>query len=278
MRIVKRIMDSMPTSDGAGVKLKRVIGRPGLDQIDPFLMLDEFYSDNPNDYIAGFPNHPHRGFETLTYMIEGKMRHEDNHGGNGLLETGGAQYMTAGRGVIHSEMPEQTDGLMRGLQLWINLPADKKMTEPRYQDLQSADLPVYEKDGARVKLVSGSIDGHTSPALSAHFEPLYLDVTMQKGQMTSFTPDDDMDGFIYVLDGKIKAGPKDSARQSVQAGKMAELQGDGDLTIESKADTSRFVIIMGKPIKEPIAKYGPFVMNTRQQIIEAVQDYEAGKF
>lgn len=278
MRIVKRIMDSMPTSDGAGVKLKRVIGRPGLDQIDPFLMLDEFYSDNPNDYIAGFPNHPHRGFETLTYMIDGKMRHEDNHGGNGLLETGGAQYMTAGRGVIHSEMPEQTDGMMRGLQLWINLPADKKMTEPRYQDLQAADLPVYEKDGAKVKVISGSMDGHRSPALSAHFEPLYLDVTMQKGQTTNFPLDDALEGFLYVLDGKIKAGPKDSARQTIFAGKMAELQGSGDLTLEAKADDSRFVVIMGQPIKEPIAKYGPFVMNTRQQIIEAVQDFEAGKF
>lgn len=277
MRHVKQILSSIPTSDGAGVKLKRVIGRHGLDQIDPFLMLDEFYSDKADDYLAGFPDHPHRGFETLTYMIEGKMRHKDNHGGNGLLESGGAQYMTAGRGVIHSEMPEQEKGLMRGLQLWINLPRDKKMTAPRYQDLHAEDLPTVNVGSATVKIISGSWNGHSSPARSAHVAPLYLDIALPAKETLTLPLDDAANGFLYLLDGKIKAGDLNSPRQSISAGHIAELAGHGDLVIEAKQD-SRLVLITGTPLNEPVAKYGPFVMNSREEIIQAIDDYNAGKF
>jgi redox-sensitive bicupin YhaK (pirin superfamily) len=263
-------------SDGAGVKLTRVIGQPALPDLDPFLMLDEFGSDKGADYIGGFPNHPHRGFETVTYMLAGRMRHGDNQGNVGLLRPGSVQWMTAGRGIIHSEMPEQEEGLMQGFQLWVNLPAKDKMTKPRYQDIEPENVPVVERpDGAEVKVLVGTFDGVSGPVNKVATDPLYLDITLPAGVKASVPVEAEHNAFAYVFEGTARIG---SEAQLVERGQLAVLSlGDG-VTVEGGPKGGRLILVAGRPLREPVAKYGPFVMNTPAEIHQAIADYQAGKF
>ena len=252
-------------SDGAGVKLTRVIGQPALPDLDPFLMLDEFGSDKGADYIGGFPDHPHRGFETVTYMLAGRMRHGDNQGNVGLLRPGSVQWMTAGRGIIHSEMPEQEEGLMQGFQLWVNLPAKDKMVKPRYQDIDPENVPVVERpDGTKVKVLVGSFDGVSGPVTNVATDPTYLDITLPAGVKASVPVAAEHNAFAYVFEGTARIG--------------AEAQlGDG-VTVEGGPKGGRLILVAGRPLREPVAKYGPFVMNTPDEIRQAIADYQAGRF
>lgn len=278
-RRVARTFRGQPTSDGAGVKLTRVIGQRDLDMIDPFLMLDEFRSDSASDYIGGFPNHPHRGFETVTYMLAGRMRHGDNQGNSGLLTPGSVQWMTAGRGIVHSEMPEQEDGLMWGFQLWVNLPAADKMSAPRYQDIAPERIPVVDAgDGVRVRVLAGSFGETAGPVSGIAVEPLYLDIELAAGARSVAAIPAGHNAFAYVYAGAAELGPADAA-QAVQRGELAVLERDGDaLLIAAGNEPTRLILVAGKPLDEPVAKYGPFVMNTQQQIVEAIRDYQSGKF
>ena len=273
-RSVQQIVSAVATSDGAGVRLNRAIGGPTLDNLDPFLLLDNFQTDQPQDYIAGFPDHPHRGFETVTYMIQGRMRHRDNKGNEGLLRAGSVQWMTAGRGIVHSEMPEQEDGLMSGFQLWVNLPAADKMCDPRYQDIDPEDVPETTRDGGiAIRVIAGTLDGVTGPISGIATDPLYVDVTLPAGSRTTIPVTPGHNAFAYVFQGSITAGPTE-----VMHGHLAVL-GPGDhVDLAATGQGGRLILVAGRPIGEPIARYGPFVMNTREQLIQAVEDFNAGKF
>ncbi|MFA5941444.1 MAG: pirin family protein [Sinimarinibacterium sp.] len=284
-RTLQQIINGAVTSDGAGVKLRRSIGAtPGL-RLDPFLMLDEFGTDNPDDYIAGFPPHPHRGFETVTYMIDGHMRHEDHLGNVGELKSGGVQWMTAGRGVIHSEMPQQDRGRMRGFQLWINLPAREKMKPAAYQDIPAEQIPVAPlAGGGQVKVIAGRavVEGQavTGP-INAHAgsmstDPLYLDVQLPVGAAFAQPVTAGHNAFIYVYEGELQVGVGAAAR--TLPGFSSGVLADGD-TVEVRAgkDGARFVLIAGKPLREPVVQYGPFVMNTHDEIEQAIDDYRSGR-
>ncbi|HET6724847.1 MAG TPA: pirin family protein, partial [Gammaproteobacteria bacterium] len=259
-----------------GVRLNRMMGTPQLPDLDPFLMLDEFRSDDANDYIAGFPNHPHRGFETVTYMLAGRMRHGDNQGNSGLLTAGSVQWMTAGRGIVHSEMPEQEDGLMWGFQLWVNLPAKDKMTAPRYQDIPPEEIPVVEAaDGARVKVVAGEVNGVTGPVSAVATQPIYLDIELQPGASYSATLPPAHNAFIYVYEGAADVG---APAERTARGELAVLGPGEQVTVTASGDASaRLLLVAGQPLNEPVARYGPFVMNTERQIHEAVADFQAGR-
>ncbi len=270
--IVRRVR-GMPTQDGAGVKLTRLIGTPALPDVDPFLMLDTFRSDNPNDYIAGFPEHPHRGFETVSYMIEGSIAHRDNHGGQGLVTDGGVQWMTAGRGVAHSEMPAQTAGRLFGFQLWINLPAKEKMRAPWYADIPASAIPSFAVDSARVRLIAGAWDGHKGPGPDRTTEPFLADVTVPANGTADVPLHEGHAGFIYVFEGEARVDG-----QAVQNGEIGVLSEGGPLEVRAWTNGARFLVIAGKPLREPIAKYGPFVMNTPDEIHAAIRDYQAGRF
>lgn len=275
-RQVERLVTGQVTSDGAGVKLTRVLGQDLQRRLDPFLMLDAFGSDEADDYIAGFPNHPHRGFETITYMIAGKMLHRDNAGNEGLLANGDVQWMTAGSGLIHSEIPQQESGLMQGFQLWLNLPAQDKMSAPWYQDLRSSDLPQFQTPaGAQIKLISGRSHGYHGPVSREATDPFYLDVLLEAGRPFSQTLPAGHNAFLYVYEGQVALGAK-----TVDAGQMAILNNgpalDG-VKLEAQ-EPSRFLLIAGRPLNEPIAQHGPFVMNSQQEIIQAFQDFREGKF
>jgi hypothetical protein len=265
-------------SDGAGVKLTRVIGQPALPDLDPFLMLDEFGSDKGADYIGGFPDHPHRGFETVTYMLAGRMRHGDNQGNVGLLRPGSVQWMTAGRGIIHSEMPEQEEGLMAGFQLWVNLPAKDKMTKPRYQDIDPEKVPVAERpDGTKVKVLVGSFDGVTGPVTDVATDPTYLDITLPAGVSASVPLAAEHNAFAYVFEGTATIGAGNEAKP-IERGQLAVLSLGDAVTVEGGAKGGRLILVAGRPLREPVAKYGPFVMNTPDEIRQAIADYQAGKF
>jgi redox-sensitive bicupin YhaK (pirin superfamily) len=272
--IIRRIR-GMDTSDGAGVKLKRIIGQPGLDMLDPFLMLDEFRSDQAGDYIAGFPEHPHRGFETVTYMLAGNMLHKDNHGNSGDLKPGSVQWMTAGRGILHSEMPQQENGLMWGFQLWVNLPAKDKMIAPRYQDIAPEAIPVvHPSEGVEVRVLAGELGGATGPVEGIATHPVYLDVSLQAGAALTLDLPNGHHGFAYVFDGE-------SALVGGEQLKRSELGvfSDGDsIQLKGGNQPSRMIVVAGRPLNEPVARYGPFVMNTQAQIHEAIADFRAGKF
>ena len=273
-RPVVETVRGRPASDGAGVRLTRVIGSPELPDLDPFLMLDEFRSDDAADYLAGFPDHPHRGFETVTYMLAGRMRHGDNKGNSGLLLPGGAQWMTAGRGIVHSEMPEQEDGLMWGFQLWVNLPARDKMAAPRYQDIDPANIPEVElPGGARARVVAGTVGGTTGPATAIATDPLYLDVTLPENASAEIPVPAGHAAFAYVYDGAARIGGRAIAR-----GELAVLGAGARVELAAEAGGGRLILVAGKPLEEPIAKYGPFVMNDYQEIRQAVLDYQAGRF
>ena len=265
-----------PASDGAGVKLTRVIGQPSLPDLDPFLMLDEFGSDKGADYIGGFPDHPHRGFETVTYMLAGRMRHGDNQGNVGLLRPGSVQWMTAGRGIIHSEMPEQEEGLMQGFQLWVNLPAKDKMCKPRYQDIDPENVPVVERaDGTKVKVLVGSFDGVRGPVTDVATDPLYLDITLPAGTSVSVPVDAAHNAFAYPFEGQVRIGAEP---QLVERGQLAVLSLGDSVTIQGGPQGGRLILVAGRPLREPVAKYGPFVMNTPDEIHQAIADYQAGRF
>ena len=272
--IIRRVRGS-DTSDGAGVKLKRIIGQPALDMLDPFLLLDEFRSDTAGDYIAGFPEHPHRGFETVTYMLAGHMQHQDNHGNRGDLSPGSVQWMTAGRGILHSEMPQQEDGLMWGFQLWVNLPASDKLIAPRYQDIGPERIPViHPAEGVEVRVIAGEIGGVTGPVEGIATAPVYLDVSLQPGATLALTLPAGHHGFAYVFDGEQALVGGEALHRS-ELGVLS----DGDqLQLAGGDKPSRLLVVAGKPLQEPVARYGPFVMNTQQEIHEAIADFRAGKF
>lgn len=274
MRKVNRIYDPMPTSDGAGVRLLRSIASPELDYYDPFLLFDEFRSDKADDYIAGFPSHPHRGFETVTYMLAGIMHHKDNTGESGDLTPGAVQWMTAGRGVIHSEMPRQKDGLLWGFQLWVNLPAKDKMCEARYQNIPPENVPTIKKDdGVIVKVIAGEVDGVIGAVKGVVTDPIYIDVTLPADGSYGLPVSDDHNTFAYVLEGEVGFG--DSI---VTKSKLATFD-TGDEVVAATGDKGgRFLLIAGKPLNESIARHGPFVMNTKKEIRQAIEDYQTEKF
>ena len=274
-RSITRRVRGIPTSDGAGVKLTRVIGQPMLDSLDPFLLLDEFGSEAATDYIAGFPDHPHRGFETVTYMLDGRMRHRDNHGNSGLLESGSVQWMTAGRGILHSEMPQQEDGLMWGFQLWVNLPAADKMTAPRYQDIAPDRIPRVEPAaGVQARVIAGRLGEAVGPVQGIATDPLYLDITLAAGARFELDLPVGHHGFAYVFEGESALVGGEQLRRS-ELGVLSE----GDrLQLAGGDQPSRVLVVAGKPLNEPVARYGPFVMNTPEQIHEAIADFRAGKF
>ena len=280
-RAVARIVRGMPTSDGAGVKLRRVIGQPELAELDPFLMLDEFGTDRPDDYIAGFPEHPHRGFETVTYMLDGRMRHRDNHGHEGVLVPGSVQWMTAGRGIVHSEMPEQQEGRMRGFQLWLNLPAREKMTAPRYQEYGPERIPVATPaNGVAVKVIAGRVAEVSGPIVQPATDPIYLDVTLDRGSQFAHPLPESHSAFVFVYEGSVRVG-EGAAAKEVRAGELAVLAEGGEVRlsgVDSGSAPSRLILVAGRPLREPVARYGPFVMNTREQIVQAVEDFQSGKF
>ena len=275
-RNVERLIAGQPTSDGAGVKLTRVLTQQLQRRLDPFLMLDAFGTDNPQDYIGGFPDHPHRGFETVTYMIAGRMRHRDSAGHEGLLQNGGVQWMTAGRGVIHSELPEQENGRMEGFQLWLNLPAKDKLRDPWYRDIQSADVPQFTtSSGARVRVIAGRSHGVEGAVQRATTEPLYVDIELPAGADFAQALPPSHNAFVYVYRGDVAIGGT-----QVPAQRMAILANDAgsDGVVLKAGQAARVLLIAGKPLGEPIAQHGPFVMNTTEEIYQAVRDYQSGKF
>jgi redox-sensitive bicupin YhaK (pirin superfamily) len=273
-RRVIRTFAGMPTQDGAGVKLTRLVGTPQLPDLDPILMLDTFRSDNPNDYIAGFPEHPHRGFETVSYMIKGSIQHLDNHGGKGIVTDGGVQWMTAGSGVAHSEMPAQTNGQLFGFQLWLNLPAKEKMRKPWYADIPSSEIPVIDLGkGNSAKLIAGAWNGVSGAGPERDIEPFFADVTVAANGAVDVPVPARHNAFIYVFEGEATIGS-----ESVRKGHLAVLSLGEDTKIAAANDGVRFLVIAGKPLREPIAKYGPFVMNTQDEIRQAIHDYQSGKF
>ena len=275
-RDVDRIIEGVATSDGAGVKLTRVLTGKLQHRLDPFLMLDAFGSDNPDDYIAGFPDHPHRGFETVTYMLSGRMRHRDNAGHEGLLENGSVQWMTAGRGVIHSEIPEQKDGVMEGFQLWLNLPAKRKMAEPWYRDIASQEIPEYvTAENVTVRVIAGASNGVSGAVTREDTEPMYLDIHIPAGASFSTALPATHNAFIYVYRGAVKVG--DTLVESHRMGILSNTFKADGVTLLATKDT-RLLLIAGKPLNEPIVQYGPFVMNTQEEIHQAMDDFRSGRF
>jgi redox-sensitive bicupin YhaK (pirin superfamily) len=279
-RTLDRTIKALATSDGAGVKLKRSIGQTRGLYHDPFLMLDEFSSDNPGDYIAGFPAHPHRGFETVTYLLDGHMLHEDHLGHRGDLKSGGVQWMTAARGIIHSEMPQQLEGRMRGFQLWINLPADEKMKRASYRDIDAAEIPVVAlSSGGRVKVIAGTVDEEGSqtrgPIAGLTTDPVYLDVELPAGAEFAHAVHADYNAFVYVYEGTVAIGEGDEARE-LATGHAGILSSGDRIAVTARSD-ARFLLLAGRPLREPIVQYGPFVMNTREEIEQALRDYQNGE-
>ena len=275
-REVERLVAGQPTSDGAGVKLNRVLTQNLQRRLDPFLMLDAFGTDNPDDYIAGFPDHPHRGFETVTYMLNGRMRHRDSAGNEGLISDGGVQWMTAGRGVIHSETPEQSEGRMAGFQLWLNLPAKDKLCEPWYRDVTSHEVPEFERDGVTVRVIAGHSHGVEGAVQRDATEPLYLDLHLAPGAQFEQPLAPEFNAFVYVYDGALKF---DSGCLQT-AGRMAILAntpGSDGVRLRAGDTPTRALLIAGKPLGEPIAQHGPFVMNTEAELVQAVRDFQAGR-
>lgn len=276
-REVARVIRGRPASDGAGVRMLRLIGTPDLPDLDPFLMLDHFDSGNAGDYIAGFPDHPHRGFETVTYMLHGRMRHRDNKGNEGLLVPGGVQWMTAGSGLIHSEMPEQQEGLMRGFQLWLNLPAAEKMTTPGYRDLAPEEIPVaHPAPGTTVRVIAGRVGEVAGPVAPRTTEPILLDVGLEPGAEVVLDLPAGHAAFLFAFEGEVAVGPD---RRAVARGSLAVLGEGARLRLAAQGDQPASILVAAaRPLREPVAKYGPFVMNTPDQIRQAIFDYQAGRF
>jgi redox-sensitive bicupin YhaK (pirin superfamily) len=280
-RTLKQIIPALATSDGGGVKLRRSLGQSQTLRLDPFLMLDEFSSDNADDYMAGFPDHPHRGFETVTYMLDGHMLHQDHLGNQGDLKSGGAQWMTAGRGIIHSEMPQQESGRMRGFQLWINLPAREKMKPASYRDFQPEEIPLLNSpNGEQVKVLAGTaiLEGQaiTGPIQGISTQPLFLDVRLPAGGTFMHPLVADHHAFVYVYEGNALIGAQDDMRPL--ASQTAGVLSAGDqLELLAGDEPVGFLLLAAKPLREPVVQYGPFVMNTREEIEQAMRDYKNGQ-
>ncbi|KGK43141.1 quercetin 2,3-dioxygenase [Nitrincola sp. A-D6] len=274
-RKIKRIIKGIDSQDGAGVKLKRSIGQRQHLRIDPFLMLDMFSSDNPDDYIAGFPPHPHRGFETVTYMLNGSMLHRDHMGNEGLLNTGGVQWMTAGRGVIHEERPQQESGLMRGFQLWINLPASDKMKPAAYQNIEPEQIPVIQSDQATLRLVAGELEigakVYKGPVQGIVTQPVFIDISLKPHSQLVLPLAAALSGFIYLFEGEALLQD-----ETLQTDAAVELDAGEQLSLATHAKSARMLLVAAKPLNEPIAQYGPFVMNNMEQIEQALRDYRDG--
>jgi redox-sensitive bicupin YhaK (pirin superfamily) len=270
----------MATSDGAGVELTRVIGSPELPLLDPFLMLDVFRSDDPDDYIAGFPPHPHRGFETVTYLLNGRMRHKDNAGHEGVIEPGGVQWMTAGRGIVHSEMPEQENGLLAGFQLWVNLPAAHKMDAPAYQEFPRGVIPSEIRgDGSRIRVVAGTTShGTEGPVHQPLTEPRYFDVELAAGAVFREPLPADHNAFVFVYEGALTLQDVDERTVQLGADELGILgRGEGEVALAAAEPGAKFLLVAGRPLNEPVARGGPFVMNTEAEIRQAFADYQAGR-
>jgi redox-sensitive bicupin YhaK (pirin superfamily) len=273
-RTLERVILSVPASDGAGVKLRRSLGASQLARHDPFLMLDEFYSDDPNDYLAGFPSHPHRGFETVTYMLDGHMQHRDSGGNTGDLGPGDVQWMTAARGLVHSEMPQQTEGRMRGFQLWLNLPAAEKMRPPAYRDIPAAQVPVVPVEHGSVKVIAGRFDGIAGAVEGGSTDPHYWDIHLAPGAVFEAGVPADYNAFLYAYEGEVRVGKKGRALPRRAAGLLS---GGDAVRLEAGSEVARVLLLAGRPIGEPVVQYGPFVMNTREEIEQAIADFQAGE-
>lgn len=266
-----------PATDGDGVRMTRIIGSRDLNMLDPFLLLDCFESDQPQDYIGGFPSHPHRGFETVTYLLNGRMRHKDNVGNEGVIEPGGIQWMTAGRGIVHSEMPEQENGLLKGFQLWVNLPAKAKMTQPAYQEYPPSETPLESREnGTKVRVIAGTTELGTVGAVSNQFvKPTYMDVTLPAGEEFIQTVGGDDTAFIYVIEGALLVG---EAETSLRQRTLGILGRGNRIRVSAETTKTRFLLIAAQPLNEPVARGGPFVMNTREEIMQAFDDYRHNRF
>ena len=266
-----------PATDGDGVRMTRIIGTQELNMLDPFLLLDAFESDQPQDYIGGFPSHPHRGFETVTYLLAGRMRHKDSAGNEGVIEPGGVQWMTAGRGIVHSEMPEQEDGLLMGFQLWVNLPAQAKMSEPGYQEFPPSETPLeLRENGTEIRVISGvTSQGTTGVVKNDYVNPTYMDVSLPAGATFEQTVGMDDNTFLFVIDGELEVGGQGASLGRRTLG----ILGDGSqVNVTAPTHASRFLLVSGRPINEPVARGGPFVMNTKEEIMQAFDDYKHNRF
>lgn len=282
-RQLKQLISGVVTTDGDGVKLTRLIGSSALDMLDPFLLLDCFESDDAKDYVGGFPTHPHRGFETVTYFLDGKMRHKDSAGHEGVVVPGGVQWMTAGRGILHSEMPEQTDGLLKGFQLWVNLPRSAKMMEPKYQEFPP-ELVGVESLGeqSEVRVIAGQTElGTHGPVMNAYTYPIYMDISLSPRGEFSQTIPDTHNGFIYVVEGEVSIGGAEGANNNldkISASQLGVLGQGNRVLVENGGQDSRFLLVAGKPLNEPVARGGPFVMNSHGEVLQAFKDFSQGRF
>ena len=272
---IKKIVEPVETSDGAGVKLKRSIGTPAINYLDPFLLLDEFGSENKDDYMAGFPPHPHRGIETVTYMLEGKFEHKDSTGAKGIMSSGDVQWMKTGGGIIHSEMPAMSDGKLHGFQLWVNMPAKLKMSKPEYIYLDAKQIKIYKDEEKKIKIIAGKFKNYEGPIKGHNVEPIYFDIELREENEFKFDLPLNHNSFIYLVEGNIKIG-KDE-HQKIDGSSLIVLKKGKNLNVKA-LKRSKFLLIAGKPIGEAIARGGPFVMNTKQEILQAMEDYNNGNF
>lgn len=276
VRELQTVTSGISATDGDGVRMTRVIGSPGLNMLDPFLLLDAFESDQVVDYIGGFPDHPHRGFETVTYLLAGKMRHKDSSGHEGVIESGDVQWMTAGRGIVHSEMPEQEDGLLQGFQLWVNLPASQKMSDPGYQEFPSNKIAIEQmSNGTEVRVIAGTTDnGITGPVINVHVDPIYMDVSLPERQIfrQSVNPKDNT--FIFIISGELVVG---ETMQELSQKQLGVLGAGVEVVVTAKKDT-RFLLVSAHPLNEPVARGGPFVMNTKAEVLQAFEDFQSNRF
>jgi redox-sensitive bicupin YhaK (pirin superfamily) len=273
-RSLQRVIPSIPASDGAGVRLRRSLGATQFARHDPFLMLDEFYSDDPQDYLAGFPSHPHRGFETVTYMLDGHMQHKDSRGNTGDLGPGDVQWMSAARGIIHSEMPQQTEGRMRGFQLWLNLPAREKMKPAAYRDIAAREIPLVPVGAGEVKVIAGRFGGTMGAMHGGSTDPYYWDVRLEPDAVLQAELPASHNAFLYAYEGEALVGADRTALPHRAAGLLSE--GDA-VRVEAGEQGARVLVLAAKPIREPTVQYGPFVMNTRDEIEQAIADYQSGR-
>jgi len=272
---IKKIVEPVETSDGAGVKLKRSIGTSAINYLDPFLLLDEFGSENKDDYMAGFPPHPHRGIETVTYMLEGKFEHKDSTGAKGIMSSGDVQWMKTGGGIIHSEMPAMSDGKLHGFQLWVNMPAKLKMSKPEYIYLDAKQIKIYKDKEKKIKIIAGKFKNYEGPIKGHGVEPIYFDIELREENEFKFDLPLNHNSFIYLVEGNIKIG-KDE-HQKIDGSSLIVLKKGKNLNVKA-LKRSKFLLIAGKPIGEAIARGGPFVMNTKQEILQAMEDYNNGNF